>query len=198
MVEQQIRFLHEIGVRDITLVSGYRADKLDYLKEAYGVDIVHNDKYDIYNNIYSLFLVRERFADTYVLEGDVYMPSNCLKTDLEQSTYFAAYSDNYHNEWGLSIDGDGQVLEIRPQDGSGYILSGISYWTRPDAFLIRERIEVLVEEGNSESLFWDDAVLQLQGQLRIQCLPARIFEIDTEQELKAVESEVAEWELMHR
>ena len=43
MVEQQIRFLHEVGIKDITLVTGYRADRLDYLKERYGVELVHND-----------------------------------------------------------------------------------------------------------------------------------------------------------
>ena len=68
MVEQQIRFLREVGITDITLVTGYRADKLDYLRECYGVQLVHNDQYDVYNNIYSLYLVRELLGDTYVLE----------------------------------------------------------------------------------------------------------------------------------
>lgn len=189
MVEQQIRFLHEVGIKDITLVTGYRADRLDYLKERYGVELVHNDQYDVYNNIYSLYLVRERFGDTFVLEGDVYMPTNCLKVGLNRSTYFAAYRENYQREWGLILDGD-RVKEIRPQDGTGYILSGISYWTKADALLIKDRIESLVQGGDFKELFWDDAVLQLQGQLEIGCLPAEIFEIDTEAELRAVEAQL--------
>lgn len=189
MVEQQIRFLHEVGIKDITLVTGYRADRLDYLKERYGVELVHNDQYDVYNNIYSLYLVRERFGDTFVLEGDVYMPTNCLKVGLNRSTYFAAYRENYQREWGLILDGD-RVKEIRPQDGTGYILSGISYWTKADALLIKDRIESLVQGGDFKELFWDDAVLQLQGQMEIDCLPAEIFEIDTEAELRAVEAQL--------
>lgn len=189
MVEQQIRFLHEVGIKDITLVTGYRADRLDYLKERYGVELVHNDQYDVYNNIYSLYLVRERFGDTFVLEGDVYMPTNCLKVGLNRSTYFAAYRENYQREWGLILDGD-RVKEIRPQDGTGYILSGISYWTKADALLIKDRIESLVQGGDFKELFWDDAVLQLQGQMEIVCLPAEIFEIDTEAELRAVEAQL--------
>lgn len=191
MVEQQIRFLHEVGITDITLVTGYRADQLDYLAKTYGVQLVHNDQYDVYNNIYSLYLVRERFGDTFVLEGDVYMPTNCLTTKLEHSTYFAAYKTDYQREWGLHLDQAGHVLEIRPQDGTGYILSGVSYWTPADAALIRERIEALIASGDFKDLFWDDAVLQLQHALSIDCRPAELFEIDTEAELRAVETLLA-------
>ena len=187
MVEQQIRFLLEVGITDITLVTGYRADKLDYLRERYGVQLVHNDQYDVYNNIYSLYLVRELHGDTYVLEFDVYMPSNCLDITLQHSTYFAAYRENYQREWGLLLDGN-RVREIRPQDGTGYILSGISYWTKADAQQIRRRIDSLIQEGDFKDLFWDDAVLQLQEQLHIECRPAEIFEIDTEVELRALEA----------
>ncbi len=188
MIEQQIRFLHESGITDITIVSGYRADSLDYLKTRYGVEIVHNEYYNEYNNIYSLYLVREEFGDSYVLEGDVYMPANCLDSDITHSTYFAAYREEYENEWGLTLDDNQQVKEIRPQSGTGYILSGISYWTHDDAQKIRMRIDKLVASGEFESLFWDDAVLQLQDELTIYCRPTQIYEIDTVPELRALEA----------
>ena len=44
MVERQIQFLHEVGISDIILVSGYKAESLEYLKDKYGVDIVINPK----------------------------------------------------------------------------------------------------------------------------------------------------------
>lgn len=78
MVERQIQFLKEKGIDDITLISGYKAESLEYLKDRYGVDIVFNDRYDTCNNINSLYIVKERFHDTYVLEGDVYMNKNVL------------------------------------------------------------------------------------------------------------------------
>ena len=78
MVERQIQFLKEAGIDDITLVSGYKAERLDYLKEKYGVDIVFNTKYEVCNNIYSIYSAKERLSDTYVIEGDVYMNANCF------------------------------------------------------------------------------------------------------------------------
>ena len=67
MVERQILLLQERGIFDITLVAGYRKDKLEYLERKYNVHIVLNEKYEQYNNIYSLYLVLNKFADTYIL-----------------------------------------------------------------------------------------------------------------------------------
>ena len=91
MVERQIQFLHEVGISDITLVSGYKAESLEYLKDKYGVDIVANPKYDIVNNIYSMYVVKERLGDTYVLEGDVYMNMICFRTYHTQSAYISVW-----------------------------------------------------------------------------------------------------------
>ncbi|MDY4421953.1 NTP transferase domain-containing protein, partial [Clostridium perfringens] len=59
LLERQIEFLRERGVEEIIVVTGYLAEKFDYLKDKYGVKLVNNDKYDIYNNIYTMYLVRE-------------------------------------------------------------------------------------------------------------------------------------------
>ena len=39
MVERQIHFLKEKGIEDITLISGYKAEALNFLKDKYGVDV---------------------------------------------------------------------------------------------------------------------------------------------------------------
>ena len=131
MVERQIQFLKEKGIDDITLISGYKAEALDFLKSKYGVDIVFNDRYDTCNNINSLYIVRDRFHDTYVLEGDVYMDKNVLLSEVHDSTYFAR-KKKYENEWGLEVDADNRLTHINIGDGEGYLMSGISYWKAED------------------------------------------------------------------
>ena len=49
MLETQIQFLKEKGIDDIIVVTGYLSEKFEYIKEKYGVKLIHNDKYDIYN-----------------------------------------------------------------------------------------------------------------------------------------------------
>lgn len=190
MVERQIQYLHESGITDITLVSGYKAESLDFLKEKYGVNIVFNDKYDIYNNIYSMYLVKELFSDTFVLEGDVFMNKNCLVPQIK-STYFAKWVEGYQREWGLIVDDTYHLKEIRPGDGTGFIMSGISYWTHTDAIKIVNRIDELMLGGRLEDLFWDNAVLDIHRNLDIHVERFDdIYEIDTEIELRAVEKQL--------
>ncbi|GAA6472390.1 sugar phosphate nucleotidyltransferase [Parabacteroides merdae] len=188
MVERQILLLQERGIFDITLVAGYRKDKLEYLERKYNVHIVLNEKYEQYNNIYSLYLVLNKFADTYILEGDVWLQRNCIRTDLEQSSYLAAWQDSYCNEWGLIIDNDWNLKSVSIGDGCGYLMSGISYWKNEDCKHIAQEIRKKIDMGDFQNLYWDNAVLNVLDQLKIKVLPVSgVYEIDTVQDLKKVE-----------
>ena len=188
MVERQIRFLHERGIKDITLVSGYKAEKLDYLKDKYGVDIVFNPKYDTCNNIYSMYLVRDRLHDTYVVEGDVYMDENCFETAMEHSAYFSIFKKDEVNEWGLKTDEQHRLTAIEIGRVCGYIMSGISYWTAADALHIRAYLEKLIGTADYTHLYWDNVILDIYPSLHIYVHGVDcIYEIDTEPELRALE-----------
>lgn len=192
MIERQIQFLHNVGIQDITLVSGYKAEKLQYLKEKYKLNIVHNSKYDVCNNIYSLYIVKDIFADTFILEGDVYMHKNCLPQHISQSTYFSRYVEDFYNEWQLITNQQQLLSEIKIGSGNGNIMSGISYWTTEDATLIKQEIEQLILHTDYTNLFWDNAVLNIYPQLNIRIQTVNdIYEIDTVNELKAVEQKVS-------
>lgn len=189
MVERQIQCLHEVGITDITLVSGYKAESLLFLRRKYGVDIVPNPKYDIANNIYSMYVVKERFGDTFVLEGDVYMHENCLCEKLNCSTYFSVWKERYENEWGLVSNEDGTLNHVHIGNGQGYIMSGISYWTKTDAAKIVDRIDWLIANDNYKELFWDNAVIDSfpsLASIRIKEVVG-IYEVDTVDELKSLE-----------
>lgn len=188
MVERQIQYLHEAGITDITLVSGYKAKKLDYLKDKYGVDIVFNERYDTCNNIYSLYKVLDLFGDTWVIEGDVFINKNCFTKNINQSTYYAKYHDHYENEWGLETDENGKLININIGSGQGCVMSGISYWTKEDSDKIAGSLLITMKKGSYIDLFWDHLVLSLYHLMDIQISRFdEIYEIDTEAELGEVE-----------
>ncbi len=190
MVERQIQFLKEKGIEDITLVSGYKAEALDFLKDKYGVDIVFNDRYDTCNNINSLYLVRDRFKDTYVLEGDVYMDKNVLESEVSQSTYFAKKKE-YQNEWGLEVDEHNNLTKITIGDGNGFLMSGISYWKAEDCKKIIQHMEEVYANKGYTDLYWDNMVLDIYPDLDIHVKEIDgIYEIDTPEELKQVEQQL--------
>ena len=187
MVERQIQFLKEKGIDDIILISGYKAEALDFLKDKYGVDIVFNDRYDTCNNINSLYIVRDRFHDTYVLEGDVYMDKNVLLSEVHDSTYFAR-KKKYENEWGLEVDADNRLTHINIGDGEGYLMSGISYWKAEDCENIIKHMEEVYATKDYTNSYWDNMVLDIYPELDVRVREIDgIYEIDTPEELKEVE-----------
>lgn len=190
MVERQIQFLKEKGIDDITLISGYKAESLEYLKDRYGVDIVFNDRYDTCNNINSLYIVKERFHDTYVLEGDVYMNKNVLLPDVSQSTYFAR-KRNMRMNGGWEVDENNRLMKINIGAGDGYLMSGISYWKKEDCQKIISHMEEVYATKDYTNLYWDNMVLDIYPELDIHVREIEgIYEIDTPDELKEVERKI--------
>ena len=76
LIEREILQLKEVGIEDITLVAGYMSEKMLYLAEKFGIDIVVNEDYFRFNNTSSLILVTEKLKNTYICSSDNYFPKN--------------------------------------------------------------------------------------------------------------------------
>ncbi|MEV4705384.1 phosphocholine cytidylyltransferase family protein [Actinoplanes sp. NPDC049316] len=81
IMDISLRNLAAAGLTDVTVVVGYCAGAVEERKDAfedkYGVKItlVHNDKAEEWNNAYSLWLARDRFAEGALLvNGDTVHP----------------------------------------------------------------------------------------------------------------------------
>ena len=133
LVEYQIEYLKEKGIDEIIIVVGYLHEQFDYLKEKYNVKLVLNDKYAEYNNFYSLYLVKDYLADSYVIDADNYLFKNMFRTDVTRSTYFSVYREDCENEWFLIYGDDYKVQDIIVDSKAGRILSGVSFWDKPTA-----------------------------------------------------------------
>jgi choline kinase len=79
--------LAEVGLTDVTVVVGYRAEAVESrraaLEERHGVSLtlVHNDKAEEWNNCYSLWLARDQFAQGALLvNGDTVHPVSVERT----------------------------------------------------------------------------------------------------------------------
>ena len=122
MAERQVRFLKEKGIDDIVMVVGYQKEAFEYLVDKYGVKLVFNEKFDVYNNIYSMYKVRDLLGGSYVLEGDIYMNKNIIDPGISRSTYFSCHKEAFVNEWKLVVDSKDKVSAIDICDGDGYIM----------------------------------------------------------------------------
>jgi choline kinase len=91
IMDISLRNLAAAGLTDVTVVVGYCAEAVEQRTEAferkYGVTItlVHNDKAEEWNNAYSLWLARDRFAEGALLvNGDTVHPVSVEQTLLDQ------------------------------------------------------------------------------------------------------------------
>lgn len=190
IIERQIKYLKEVRIKEIIIVTGFLHEKFDYLIKKYGVKLIYNDKYNIYNNSYSMYLVKEYLKNTYILEGDVYLTRNFLKTDLKNSTYFSGIKEEFNSEWILKFNEDNNINEISIGGGTDYIMSGISYWTMEDSKKIKVKLEELAGENSFKNLFWDNVVKENLKEFKVKTSKIDStdwFEIDTINDFKKAE-----------
>ena len=91
ILDNAVANLAAVGLTDVTIVVGHRADlvrdRVSYLEDEYGarVSLVHNDRADVWNNAYSLWLAREHLCDgALVVNGDTVHPVTVPKTLLAE------------------------------------------------------------------------------------------------------------------
>ncbi|WP_372367958.1 NTP transferase domain-containing protein [Candidatus Uabimicrobium sp. HlEnr_7] len=190
LLERQIDYLRVIGVKDIFVVTGYLSQEFDYLKDQ-GITLIHNPFYDKYNNIYTMYLVKDLLGDSYVIDADAYLHRNFLINRPQTSLYFSGCKENVKEEWRLHFDDNNKVLDITVESGTHYIMSGISYWTRQDADIIVKELNKTIEAGSFTDLYWDDIVKNNLKKLNVYICKINNndwFEIDSLDELHSVQN----------
>ena len=197
LVEYQIEYLKEKGIDEIIVVVGYLHEQFDYLKEKYGVKLVFNEKYAEYNNFYSLYLVKDYLADSYVIDADNYLFKNMFRSDINRSTYFSVYREDCENEWFLIYGDDYKVKDIIVDSKAGRILSGVSFWDKETAEKINKFIDFAYDSNEFMDLYWDNMVKDNISELDVfvEELEANsIYEIDSVKDYNKLEKILREYE----
>ena len=158
LIERQIRQLHEAGISDITVVTGYRKDDFRYLRGKFNVDIVENDDYYRYNNPSSLIRVVDRLRNTYICSCDNYFAENVFETTVDKAYYAASFFAGESNEWGLMSDASGRIIGINhsPNDMwcmMGHVFFSNDFSSRFKRILIDEYKNENIRKGLWESIY---------------------------------------------
>ena len=93
LIERQIRQLREAGINEIVIVTGYKAEQFEYLKDKYGVILVHNPDYLTRNNNASIYVAREYLKNSYICSSDNFFLSNPFEPNVDESYYSAVYME---------------------------------------------------------------------------------------------------------
>ncbi|MCK5812264.1 MAG: LicD family protein [Clostridiales bacterium] len=181
LIEKQIIYLKEKNINEINIVVGFKKEMFCFLKEKYNVNLIINEYYDKYNNLYSLFLASEYINDSYFIEGDIYLHNNIFINDLKKDTYFTTFRQNFTKEWVINQE-DGQVSSIDIRKGSGNVIAGISFWEKNTCDIIKETLHQMVKQKDFKQKLWGEVILANMNQLKIDVIKLgynEIYEIDT-------------------
>ena len=141
MIESIIQALHRENINDITIVTGYLADKFDFLPQKYaGVKLINNPYFNKYNNISSLYVARKELKNTIILDGDqlIYNPE-ILSADFEKSGYAGSLINEWSDEWIMHTDNEGRVISCDRDGGDqGWRLYSVSKWNANDSAMLGE------------------------------------------------------------
>ena len=122
LLEWQIETFQNSGITDITIVSGYKSDLINFPETT----ILKNEKYNSTNMVETLFCAKEKLLNSTIISyGDIIFEKNVLNkliqskadfsiiVDKNWKRYWEMRSDNpINNAESLKIDTDGNITSI--------------------------------------------------------------------------------------
>ena len=186
LIERQIRQLREAGVDEIIIVTGYMAEQFEYLKDKYGVVLVHNPDYLTRNNNASIYVAREYLVNSYICSSDNYFLSNPFESDVDESYYSAVYMEGETGEWCISED-DGWIKDVEVGGHDSWVMLGHVFWSESFSRSFFHILEEEYDNPETADKLWETIYIEHIKELpmKIRKYPADfIFEFDTLDELR--------------
>ena len=169
LIDRQIEQLQEAGIKDITVILGYKKEMFFYLKERYNVKFIFNTSYNIKNNIESLYLARGIIGNTYICSCDDYFTANPFHQYEYESFYAGMKVDRQTSEM-YCLTRNGLIIKMEKGAKCGQMLLGHSYWQNDFALKFFELAAADRELGIYNTEFWEKMVKD-----NLSVLPAFYF-----------------------
>lgn len=187
LIERQIRQLKEAGIEEIIIVTGYKSEQFEYLKDKFNVRLIHNPDYLIRNNNASIYVVKEYLKNSYICSSDNYFIQNPFELYVDESYYSAVYVDGVTNEWCISTDETGRISNVIVGGHDSWVMLGHVFWSENFS---RKFVQILDEEYNmpgTANKLWESIYIEhiYELDLTMRKYPENyIFEFDTLDELR--------------
>lgn len=186
LIERQIKQLKEAGIDEVIIVTGYKAEQFEYLKDKFGVKLVHNPDYLTRNNNSSIWAVREYLKNSYICSSDNYFFSNPFESEVDDSYYSAVYVEGKTNEWCIKED-DGRIKDVVVGGNDSWVMLGHVFWSEEFSKKFISILEAEYDKPETADKLWETIYIDHIDELdmKIRKYPADfIFEFDTLDELR--------------
>ena len=193
LIERLIERLLSIGLREIYIVIGYRAEQFSYLAERFPeVQLVCNPLYDQANNILSLYAVRMHLENCIILDSDQMLRDGFeLPMEFEKSCYCCTWTEQPTKEWLLTVENH-HVVNCSFGGNYGWQLFSISFWNAADGKRLAHHLEEAYNTPDFWPFYWDDIALTLHPEAYdLDIFPVQmgdILEFDSVRDLATIDS----------
>ena len=187
LIERQIKQLKEVGINEIIIVTGYKSEQFEYLKDKYNVTLVHNKDYLTKNNNASIYVVKEYLKNSYVCSADNYFTINPFENTVDQSYYSAIYADGETKEWCLSYDKSDIITDVKIGGVNSWFMLGHTFWDENFSKRFVEILEDIYDLEETYNLLWESIYMKHLDELKMKIRKYNsedIFEFDTLDELR--------------
>lgn len=160
LIERQIKQLIEKDIKDIYVVTGYKSEQFEYLKDLFNVRLIYNKEYSYRNNNSSIWASKDILSNSFVCSSDNYFSINPFDNEITESYYAALYSEGKTNEWCITEDKDGYIDSVTIGGSKSWYMMGHTFWSESFS---RKFIDILSKEYNlsgTQNKLWEAIYLE--------------------------------------
>ena len=187
LIERQIRQLIEAGIPEIYIVTGYKAEQFEYLKDKFGVKLIHNPDYLVRNNNSSIWVAKDILSNSYICSSDNYFAENPFEAEVDETYYSAVFSEGHTDEWCMTEDEEGYITGVTVGGENSWYMLGHTFWSGEFS---RKFVKILEDEYDlpeTAPKLWENIYLAHLDELKMKIRKypdGEIFEFDTLDELR--------------
>lgn len=194
LIERQIKQIKEAGIDEIIIVTGYKAENFEYLKNKYDVKLIHNPDYLTRNNNASIYAAKNFIKNSYICSSDNYFFENPFESDVDESYYSAIYTKGETNEWCIRENND-WIVDVTVGGKDSWIMLGHVFWSEKFSKKFLEILEKEYFDEKTANKLWETIYIEHINELPMKIRKYKsdyIFEFDTLDELRKFDESYVE------
>ena len=187
LIERQIVQLITAGVPQIYIITGYKAEMFEYLKDKFEVQIIHNPDFLTRDNHSSIWAARNILRNSYICSADNYFNHNPFESHVDETYYSAVYADGYTNEWCMQEDELGYIKAVSIGGENSWYMLGHAFWDKNFTSRFLEILRKEYDYPNTAYKLWEKILIEHLDLLKMKLRKypdGTIHEFDTLDELR--------------
>lgn len=196
MIERIIKQLEDVGISEIYVVTGYMMEKLEYLTDKFGVELIYDPDFTRRDSMHSLRLAADKLTNCYIVPSSVWFARNPFSTYEFFSWY--AVSEYIDDDSYVRLNRKMELVYI-DDESAGNSMIGLGYLRAEDAEVVRNQLVKLDGLRRYSREIWERALFVGNKMITYarMMLGQSAYEIKTYEDLRDLDSESQDLKSRH-